>query len=307
MQTIEFIDAVTEMLGTMKLQGNTAIPISDENRQFLRKLYVGKKPDGRAVPAPVPTPASTPKPVFTPPAPQPVAPPQVAQPAAPRTQAPPFRPPAPQPTPTAQPSPADQAFTAVPNPPVAGMDWATLASTAKGCHACKLCQGRNTVVFEDGNRNADLMFIGEGPGADEDSQGIPFVGKAGQLLTKIIEAMGFSRQDVYIATIVKCRPPESRNPEPDEAEACLHFLERQIQLVQPKAIVLLGAIPLQNLLKERGIMSHRGKWMEYKGIPVMPTFHPSFLLRKPEHKRDVWNDVQLVMKTFDINPPSDRK
>lgn len=296
METIEFIDAVTEMLETKKLQGNTAIPISDENRQFLRKLYVGKQSAGRGAPAPQPTSAAPPEPAASPTPPQPVA-------RQPQPPAPPFRPPAPRLAAPVQQEPATATFAAVPNPPITGMDWDTLESTAKGCRACKLCLGRKTVVFEDGGRNAELMFIGEGPGDDEDSQGIPFVGKAGQLLTKIIEAMGFSRQDVYIANIVKCRPHENRNPEPDEATTCIHFLEQQIQLVKPKAIILLGAVPLQHLMQQRDIMRHRGKWMEYKGIPVMPTFHPSFLLRKPEHKREVWADVQLVMKTFGITPP----
>jgi uracil-DNA glycosylase family 4 len=175
-----------------------------------------------------------------------------------------------------------------------------LETMVSACTRCGLCEGRNRTAFADGNADADLMFIGEGPGADEDREGIPFVGAAGQLLTKIIGAMKIRREDVYIANIVKCRPPRNRNPEPDEAASCLPYLERQIELVAPKVIVTLGAVPLRFLLGQKGIRRLRGNWLEYKGIPVMPTFHPSYLLRVPDAKRDVWNDMQKIMARLGI-------
>ncbi len=173
-----------------------------------------------------------------------------------------------------------------------------LKQISDSCTVCPLCQGRTNGVFGAGNPNADLMFIGEGPGQDEDMQGIPFVGKAGMLLTKMINAMQFSRDDVYICNIVKCRPPNNRNPLPEEAAACRPYLERQIELVKPKVMVLLGAVPLQYILDMRGIMRLHGQWFDYKGIKVMPTFHPAYLLRYPEGKRDAWDDLQKVMKVF---------
>lgn len=143
------------------------------------------------------------------------------------------------------------------------------------------------------------MFIGEGPGENEDLQGLPFVGRAGELLTRMIAAMGFDRaKDVYIANIVKCRPPGNRNPEETEAVTCLPFLERQIELIQPKVIVLLGAVPLLYLLNMRGIMRLHGSWFEYKGIKTLPTFHPAYLLRSPDKKADAWHDLQIVMREF---------
>ena len=139
------------------------------------------------------------------------------------------------------------------------------------------------------------MFIGEAPGAEEDAQGIPFVGKAGELLTKMIRAMKYDRSDVYIANIVKCRPPGNRNPLEEEAEVCLPYLKRQIELVSPKAIVLLGAVPLKFMMGLVKISNYRGTWLEYEGIKVMPTYHPAFLLRNPDAKADVWKDLQQVM------------
>ena len=171
-----------------------------------------------------------------------------------------------------------------------------LRAVALNCHLCKLHSRRNTVVFGEGNPHAELMFIGEGPGMDEDKQGRPFVGAAGQLLDKMIIAMQYRREDVYIANIVKCRPPDNRNPEEDEAAQCLPYLKRQIELVSPKVIVVLGAVPLLRLLGKTGIMKLRGQWDEYNGIKVMPTFHPAFLLRSPEAKKDVWRDLQQVMQ-----------
>jgi uracil-DNA glycosylase family 4 len=167
------------------------------------------------------------------------------------------------------------------------------------CQRCKLCSTRKNIVFGVGNPRAELVFVGEGPGADEDDQGIPFVGKAGQLLTKMIEAMGFQRDDVYICNVVKCRPPGNRNPEPDEIEACEPFLKAQLASIQPKAIVALGKFAAQTLLRDATpITRMRGKWREYEGIPLMPTFHPAYLLRQPQEKKIAWTDLQQVMAVF---------
>ncbi|HET9369972.1 MAG TPA: uracil-DNA glycosylase [Vicinamibacterales bacterium] len=165
------------------------------------------------------------------------------------------------------------------------------------CTRCKLCtQGRKQVVFGVGSPDADLMFVGEAPGADEDQQGEPFVGRAGQLLTKIIEAIGLSRSDVYIANVIKCRPPGNRNPEPDEVAACEPFLFQQIDLVKPKVIVALGTFAAHALLKTDAPISRlRGRVHDYRGgSKLIPTFHPAFLLRSPDRKRDVWEDMKKV-------------
>ncbi|MCF7792190.1 MAG: uracil-DNA glycosylase [Victivallales bacterium] len=164
------------------------------------------------------------------------------------------------------------------------------------CKECKLCNTRTHVVFGEGTPSADIMFIGEAPGQEEDRQGKPFVGKSGQLLTKMIQAMGYSREDVYIANIIKCRPPYNRNPSPEEAKCCLIFLNRQIELIKPKVIVLLGAVPLHVLLGLNGITRIHGQWKEYNGIKTMPTFHPAFLLRDPNRKRPAWEDLKKIMK-----------
>lgn len=181
---------------------------------------------------------------------------------------------------------------------ISQMDMQTLQRTAHSCTKCVLHKGRKNVVFGVGNTNADLMFIGEGPGRDEDIQGIPFVGEAGQLLTKMINAMQFQRSEVYIANIVKCRPPKNRNPEDEEAETCIPYLQRQIELINPRVIVVLGAVPLKYLLNQQGITRLHGKWMDYNGIKTMPTFHPAYLLRNPGAKKDVWQDLQKVMQVF---------
>jgi DNA polymerase len=166
------------------------------------------------------------------------------------------------------------------------------------CTRCKLhTMGRTQVVFGVGNPNADLMFVGEAPGADEDIQGIPFIGRAGQLLTKIIEAMGMTRDDVYIANVIKCRPPQNRNPEPDEVETCEPFLFRQIDVIKPKVIVALGKFGAQTLLRTLEPISRlRGRVFEYRGSKLIPTFHPAYLLRNPSSKREVWEDMKLVRK-----------
>ena len=164
------------------------------------------------------------------------------------------------------------------------------------CRRCKLCEGRNTIVFGDGNPRAQVMFVGEGPGFEEDRRGLPFVGKAGQLLNQIIEAMGFRREEVYIANVVKCRPPENRTPLPDETAACTPFLFEQIAIIRPQVIVALGSPAAQALLgRTAGITKIRGTFGEYQGIRVMPTFHPAYLLRNPAAKRPVWEDMKQVM------------
>jgi len=200
-----------------------------------------------------------------------------------------------------------QGLQAQPHKDYSQFSWEELAAETASCRRCGLCAGRTNVVFGDGSRNAELMFIGEGPGADEDAQGIPFVGRAGELLTRMIVAMQFRREDVYIANIVKCRPPNNRQPEEDEAKTCLPFLIRQIQLLRPKAIVVLGATPLRDLLGQKGITRLRGRWLDYDGIKVMPTFHPAFLLRNPPAKKEVWQDLQEVMKLFGKTPAPVRK
>ena len=164
------------------------------------------------------------------------------------------------------------------------------------CSRCKLHRlGRRQVVFGVGNPNADLMFVGEGPGADEDIQGEPFVGRAGQLLTKIIEAINLRREDVYIANVVKCRPPQNRNPEPDEVEQCEPFLFRQIAAIKPKVIVALGKFAAQSLLRTtEPITRIRGREFKYRDAILIPTYHPAYLLRNPASKRDVWEDMKRV-------------
>ena len=172
------------------------------------------------------------------------------------------------------------------------------------CTRCKLSGGRTKLVFGVGNPAAELMFVGEGPGADEDAQGEPFVGKAGQLLTKMIEAMGFRRDEVYIANVVKCRPPGNRDPEPDEIAACEPFLKAQIAAVKPRVLVALGRFAVQTLLHDpTPISRQRGRWREYQGVRLMPTFHPAYLLRSPPEKKKAWEDLQLVMREFGRGPP----
>jgi DNA polymerase len=174
-------------------------------------------------------------------------------------------------------------------------DLPSLAQFVAGCPRCKLAGGRTNIVFGQGNPKAELMFIGEAPGREEDEQGLPFVGAAGQLLTKIIEAMGTTREDVYIVNTVLCRPPNNRDPEPDEIAACRPFLEEQIRLVSPRVIVTLGASAGRSLLRTNEPISQlRGRWHVAHGARVMPTYHPAFLLRSPRHKRDVWEDMQKV-------------
>ncbi|MBI1948285.1 MAG: uracil-DNA glycosylase [Deltaproteobacteria bacterium] len=248
----------------------------------------------------------------------------VAPAATPRAPSAPVRPPpvaAPPATPPATPRVASAPLPVVP-PPIGGAAAeaiaAILASEATNadkleklrtevigeCTRCKLHRGRSRLVFGVGNPNAALVFVGEGPGADEDRQGIPFVGKAGQLLTKMIEAMGFRRDDVYICNVVKCRPPSNRDPEPDEVLACEPFLQAQLAILHPLVIVALGRHAAQTLLRSKTPITRlRGGWQEYRGIPLMPTYHPSYLLREETdpsktRKREAWSDLQEVMKVF---------
>jgi len=173
---------------------------------------------------------------------------------------------------------------------------AVRAEIGDNCSRCKLhTLGRRQIVFGVGNPDADLMFVGEAPGGDEDVQGIPFVGRAGQLLTKIIEAIALTRDDVYIANVIKCRPPGNRNPEPDEVETCEPFLFQQIDVVRPKVIVALGTFAAKTLLRTPDPISRlRGRVFEFRGAKLIPTFHPAFLLRSPDRKRDVWEDMKKV-------------
>jgi len=170
-----------------------------------------------------------------------------------------------------------------------------LSEFAAGCPRCKLSSSRTHLVFGQGSDDARLMFVGEAPGADEDAQGLAFVGRAGQLLTKIIEAIGLTREDVFIANVLKCRPPENRNPEPDEVAACLPYLREQIRLIAPRIIVTLGTFATQAILEtEMSIGRLRGRFHALGPVRVMPTYHPAFLLRSPERKKDVWEDMKKV-------------
>ena len=178
-------------------------------------------------------------------------------------------------------------------------NWNELEESIKDCKKCKLCNNRNNIVFGAGNRKAKIMFIGEGPGADEDMQGLPFVGKAGQLMNKALSALGIDRNELYIANIVKCRPPNNRVPEDDEARECINYLRNQVVLVKPEIIVLLGSTALKNIMgKEYSITASRGKWIEKKGIKYMPTWHPAALLRDENKKIEFWRDMKLVKQMY---------
>ncbi len=171
------------------------------------------------------------------------------------------------------------------------------------CTRCRLHKGRNKLVFGDGNPKAELVFVGEGPGADEDAQGLPFVGRAGKLLTQMIEAMGLQRKDVYICNVVKCRPPDNRQPERDEVATCSPFLLRQLDVIAPKVIVCLGSVAFQTLLEtNRGISQFRGQWLEFRGRKLLATYHPAYLLRNPNAKGEVWKDLQKVMAVLGLHP-----
>lgn len=173
------------------------------------------------------------------------------------------------------------------------------------CKRCRLCQQRTNIVFGSGSARADLVFVGEGPGRDEDIQGLPFVGRAGKLLTQMIEAMGLKRDDVYICNVVKCRPPENRAPEPDEMDTCSPFLFRQLAVIKPKVVVCLGATAFQALYGAKQSISRlRGQWLEFRGVPMLATYHPAYLLRNPNAKGEVWEDLKKVMVHLGLKIPS---
>ncbi len=174
-----------------------------------------------------------------------------------------------------------------------------LAEEVRRCRSCPLHQTRKNPVPGEGNPRALLVFVGEAPGADEDLQGRPFVGRAGELLTRIIKAMGLERQEVYITNILKCRPPQNRNPRPDEIRACIPFLWRQLEIIRPKLICALGTFAAQTLLETREKITRlRGRFHPWRGALLMPTYHPAFLLRNPQYKRDVWEDMKMVMAEY---------
>jgi DNA polymerase len=177
-----------------------------------------------------------------------------------------------------------------------------------GCTRCKLHHRRTNIVFGVGNPHAELVFVGEGPGHDEDVQGIPFVGRAGQLLTQMITAMGLRREDVYIANVVKCRPPENRTPEKDEIATCLPFLFRQLANINPKVIVCLGSVAAQALMNTNKSISHfRGQWFDFRGAKLMSTYHPAYLLRNPHAKPEVWTDLKKVMALLGLTAPKAKR
>jgi len=181
-----------------------------------------------------------------------------------------------------------------------------IASQISACTRCELHAARTKTVPGQGHSHPDIMFVGEGPGADEDLQGVAFIGRAGQLLTRLIVRMGYRREDVFIANVVKCRPPDNRKPLPDEMKACLPYLQAQIALLKPKVIVTLGATALEGLIRAQNkilITRMRGQWLSYEDIPLMPTFHPSYLLRNQSVMWDVWNDMQEVLKHLGRTPP----
>jgi uracil-DNA glycosylase len=205
------------------------------------------------------------------------------------------------PAPSVLPGPLPQSSVAEAVPPSSGkvVGRRTLDEVRRelgDCRRCKLCAGRKQIVFGAGNPKARLVFVGEGPGAEEDAQGLPFVGPAGQLLTKMILAMGLKRDDVYICNVVKCRPPGNRNPEPDEISACEPFLRAQLESIGPEVVVALGKFAAQTLLRESTPITRlRGQWRTYQGMKLMPTFHPAYLLRNPAEKKPCWEDLKAVM------------
>jgi DNA polymerase len=185
-------------------------------------------------------------------------------------------------------------------PPDRGALLESVRADLGDCRRCRLCEGRTHLVFGVGHPAAEILFIGEAPGRDEDLQGEPFVGAAGQLLTKMIGAMGLERDEVYIANVTKCRPPENRDPTPEEVDTCEPFLRRQIEAIKPRIIIALGNFAAKTLLRtDQGITRLRGRFHTYQGIPLMPTFHPAALLRNPDYKRPVWDDLKAVMAEMD--------
>jgi DNA polymerase len=196
------------------------------------------------------------------------------------------------------------AWDAVPVSGQAAVTLATIADDIRSCRKCQLHESRTKTVPGQGNEQPEILFIGEAPGADEDKAGLAFVGAAGQLLTRMIRAMGLTRAEVFIANILKCRPPGNRKPMPDEQAACLPYLRQQIALLRPRVIIALGGTAAQGLLDTtEGITRIRGRWHEFEGIPLMPTFHPSYLLRNQSAKHQAWADLQAVLKRLGRKPP----
>lgn len=192
--------------------------------------------------------------------------------------------------------------------PLACQDLASLATALANCQRCRLAKGRTQVVFGVGDPKARVVFVGEAPGAEEDRQGEPFVGRAGQLLNAMLRACGLSRREVYIANIVKCRPPGNRDPQDDEAAACLPFLRKQLALIKPEIIVLLGRVAARHLLGITApISAYRGQWRHWEGVDVLPTFHPAYLLRNPQAKRDAWEDLKQLLRRLPRDPEAARK
>jgi DNA polymerase len=261
-------------------------PGAGSGGSWREKILGAAKPPARGAAARA---APSPAPAAGPPA---ASPDVAARPAHPRT------------APTAAPAVARAEAPVGPPPaPVEGRPLDEIRRDLGDCRRCKLCEGRKSIVFGSGNPRAQLVFVGEGPGETEDQQGVPFVGAAGQLLTKMIEAMGYGRDDVYICNVVKCRPPGNRNPEPDEIAACEPFLRAQLASVRPKAIVALGKFAAQTLLRDTTPITRlRGQWREYEGVPLMPTFHPAYLLRNPAEKKSAWADLQEVMRALGKAP-----
>lgn len=180
------------------------------------------------------------------------------------------------------------------------LDWETLERACASCRKCDLCEGRTNVVIGRGSRTAEILFVGEGPGQNEDEQGLPFVGKAGELLNLALEGLAYPEESYYIANVVKCRPPKNRNPLPEEAEACMPYLRAQFSLIKPKIVVCLGSIALKNLIDEKaGITASRGQWLEKKGVLFMATYHPAALLRDESKKADFWHDLRTVREKYD--------
>jgi DNA polymerase len=305
----ELVASTRALIEWFESAGASDVLVDGTPESALASLIPGAR--GAAPRAAAPAPSFTaPAPSFTAPAPSFAAPqraPVPASAAAFAQAAMPASAPVARPAP---PPPAAPAFTPARAPITAANDdrrtrLLTLSDEARACTRCGLHTARKQAVFARGNPFAELVFVGEGPGADEDEQGLPFVGKSGQLLDRMIVAMGYATDDVYICNIVKCRPPENRKPEPVEMAACSPFVVEQLALIKPKVIVALGATAVQGLLPgvAEGITRMRGKWKVYQQtIPVMPTFHPAYLLRNPDAKRDVWNDLKAVMERLGKAP-----
>lgn len=279
--------------------------MADELRELaleLRRHLAWQASDGTRtlLRSPGPAPAAARASAVARAAPSAAAPPAGAQApgARPATPAPPPRAPAAPPG-TAANAAAPAPEEAAAGPAALGQTLDEVRQTLGDCQRCKLCSGRTQIVFGVGNPRAELVFVGEAPGFEEDRQGVPFVGPAGQLLTRMIEAMQFRRDDVYICNVTKCRPPNNRNPEPDEIAACEPFLKAQLAVLKPKVIVALGKFAAQTLLRDATAITRlRGQWRSYQGIDLMPTFHPAYLLRTPADKKLAWMDLKEVMKRF---------